>query len=78
MLLYEEYVAHKMASTGTYPSTYINTVKEGGLSLPRSCEGGEGTAHPVPPPPPPPRHSYALVLVNIHVLYTVLDMLLLL
>ena len=35
MLLYclpmdKEYVAHKMASSITYPSTYINTVKEGG------------------------------------------------
>ena len=30
LLLYKEYVAHKMASTGTYLSTYINTVKEGG------------------------------------------------
>ena len=36
----KEYVAHKMASTGTYPSTYKNTVKEGGLSPPSSCEGG--------------------------------------
>ena len=34
------YVAHKMATTGTYPSIYINAVKEGGLSLPSSCEGG--------------------------------------
>ena len=30
----KEYVAHKMASTGTYPSTYINAVKEGGLFSP--------------------------------------------
>ena len=28
--------------TSTDPSTYINTVKEGGLSLPSSCEGGGG------------------------------------
>ena len=30
----KEYVAHKMASTGTYPSTYMNAVKEGGLISP--------------------------------------------
>ena len=54
VLLYKVYVAYKMVSTGTYLSTYINTVKEGGLSLPSSCEEG-ATA------PPPPPHSYALV-----------------
>ena len=45
----KDYVAHKMASTGTYPSSYI---KEGGLSPPTasSCEGG------LQPP-----YSYALV-----------------
>ena len=52
----KEYVAHKMASTGTYPSTYKNTVKEGGLSPPSSCEGG-ATA-PLAPPP----HSYPLLV----------------
>ena len=26
----QEYVTRKIASTSTYPSTYINTVKEGG------------------------------------------------
>ena len=41
----KEYVAHKIASTGT--------VKEGGLSPPSSCEGG-ATA-PLAPP-----YSYAL------------------
>ena len=49
----KEYVAHKVVTTGTYPSTYMNTVKEGGLSLPRSCEGG-ATALLAPPPPLPP------------------------
>ena len=41
-----EYVAHKMASTGTYPSSYMNTAKEGGLS-PLG-----GLAPPVPTPLP--------------------------
>ena len=38
----KEYVAHKMASTGTYPSSYMNAVKEGGLISPppSSCERG--------------------------------------
>ena len=41
------------AQLNTYPSVYINTVKEGGLSLPSSCERGATAplAHP---------HSYAL------------------
>ena len=30
----KEYAAHKMASTGTYPSTRLHTVKEGGYSPP--------------------------------------------
>ena len=29
----KKYAAHKMASTGTYPSTRLHTVKEGGYSL---------------------------------------------
>ena len=37
---YEEYVAHKMVGTGTYPSTYINTVKEGGKGSPVVVKGG--------------------------------------
>ena len=47
----KEYVAHKMASTGTYPSSYINTVKEGGggLSPLNSCEGGGGATAPLAP-----------------------------
>ena len=39
LLLYKEYVAHKMASTGNYLIAYINTVKEGWPSLTSSCEG---------------------------------------
>ena len=38
LLLYKEYMAHKMASmasTTTYPSTYINTMKEGGAKPPQ-------------------------------------------
>ena len=35
--LWEDNIAHKMVSIGTYPSSYI---KEGGLSPPSSCEGG--------------------------------------
>ena len=46
-----EYVAHKIASTATYPSSYINTVKEGG-----SCEGG-ATAPLAPPIPTPLLHN---------------------
>ena len=42
----------KMASTGTYLSTYLITVNEGGLSLPSSCEG-EGKAPLATPPPLP-------------------------
>jgi len=36
----KEYFAHRRVATGTYPSSYINTVKEGGESLPSNCERG--------------------------------------
>ena len=46
-------------STSTYPSTYINAVKEGaGPSLPSSCEGGGA----VPPSPP---YSYGLGAIGL-------------
>ena len=46
----KEYVAHKMASTGTYPSSYMNAVKEGGLISPPPPVVVKGGYSPPSPP----------------------------
>ena len=53
LLLYKEYVAHKMVTTSTHLSTYICQYRV--LSLPSSCKGG--LAPLAPPIPTPLMHS---------------------